>query len=175
MHRITESVDIQRPVENVFAFLRDFEARVRLNPSWNVIRFEASPAGKAACGTQYRVVFNVDGKEFLHEGEVMELIENSRIGSASLDGSMQLELTVQKIPAGTLLTHDEKFVIPEEAFREEDKPLPLWLKVIHGIFPMESPEKVREKKLRQMQQNLREALREWLVKIKQKLEAEEAA
>jgi hypothetical protein len=176
MHRITESVEICRPVETVFTFLRDFESRVRLNPVWNVVRYEASPSGKAREGMQYRVAVDVDGKEFLHEGKVVAMIENDKIGSAALDGSMQLELTVQKIPIGTLLIHDEKFIIPEEAFSHEDeKPIPLWLKVIHGIFSLESPAKIRAKKIRNIQQNLRETLREWLWNIKQELETENNA
>jgi hypothetical protein len=175
MYRITESVNIHRPVENVFAFLRDFEARVRLNPVWNVIRFEASPSGIVNSGTQYSVVFSVDGKEFLHEGKIVEIIENSKIGSSALDGSMQLELTVQKTPVGTLLTHDEKFIIPPEALsQEEEKPLPLWLRAIHGFFSLESPAKAKAKKIREIQQSLREALREWLLSIKQQLESDNA-
>jgi len=176
VHRITESVEIRRPVENVFALLRDTEARIRLNPAWNISSFEAFGPGTANQGTQYRVVFNVEGKELLHEGQIVELVENCMIGSAALDGSMQLELTVQKIPVGTLLTHDEKFIIPSEAFvQEEEKPLPLWLKAIYGIFPMESPEQIKAKKIRQIQQNLREALREWLLTIKQELESDKNA
>ncbi|MBI5025465.1 MAG: SRPBCC family protein [Nitrospirae bacterium] len=56
MHKIVESIEIKAPVERVFAFLKDIEARLRLNPFWQVLRVERITVGEIGAGSKFHII-----------------------------------------------------------------------------------------------------------------------
>lgn len=180
MPRIVECIEIKRPAREVFTFLRNEEARVRLNPSFSVAGFEALNHDQMCTGARYRFFLIANGRRTKYECEVVEFIENRKIITRAIDHSLELTLTLEKTERGTLLTHDEKFSLPEGALE-----LPsyssqsgffqdLFNKAQHltsGFGFLDDEEK---KRLREMEKNLRNSLRIWLERIRDQVENEPA-
>lgn len=178
MQRIVESIEIKRPPRAVFAFLRDIESRVRLNPSYAVVGFEPLTHKEMCCGARYRFFLKANGKRTKHECEVIEFVENTKIVSRSLDDTIHLTLTLQGTGSGTLLTHDEQFLLPEENF-ERSRELSLsqifwelWQKAQHLTFGVGLYDQETQKKIQEIEAVLRSSLRIWLERIRENLEAE---
>ena len=179
MQRIVESIEIKRPPRDVFAFLRDVEARVRLNPSVSVVGFEALTHAQMCAGARYRFFLTANGKRMKYECEVLEFIENRKIVTRAIDKRLQVTLTLEEADRGTLLTHDEKFSLSEDVL---DPPghsnkagffQDLWNKAQHLTFGLGFWDDEEENKLQEMEKALRSNLRIWLERIREKLEAEQ--
>ncbi|MCL4475040.1 MAG: SRPBCC family protein [Nitrospirae bacterium] len=177
MHRITESVKIHLPSEKVFAFLRNVEARLRLNPFYEVMRFEKLTEGDVGAGTRFRIVLLSGGRRAEYESEVLEFVENRKIVSRDTKGRLRLTLTLKETPRGTLLTHDEKFVIPPDALfpEEEEREAPLWMKFLRNLFSIERArftDREEERRIEEIKKRLAGNLKVWLSLIKERLETE---
>lgn len=176
MHRITESIDLKLPAEDVFAFLKDIESRLRLNPFYRVLSFEKLTEGDVGVGTRFRIVLMSGERRSEYISEVVEFVENKKIVTRDAKGRLRLALTLDQIPDGTRLTHDEEFVIPAELLYPEEKEQPdspLWLKVIRGIIAIERvrfTDTERDRKVEEIKNILNSNLRMWLSKIKGRLE-----
>jgi len=179
MRRIVDSIEIKRPPQAVFAFLCDIEACLRLNPSYSVLSFDALTHDKMCKGARYRFFLMVDGKRAKYESEVIEFIENKKITSKAIDDRLHLTLTLQVTSQGTLLTHDEQFVLPHEVLYvkpAETNPLrlfhDLWQKAHHLTMGLGFYDRETERRIKEVEEILGNSLRTWLGRIKEKLEAE---
>lgn len=177
MHRITQSIEIRLPRKKVFAFLKDIEARLELNPFYKVYSFEKTTEGNIGVGTRFKIALLSDYGMSKYESEVVEFVENKRIATRDVNGRLMLTLTLKDMPGGTLLTHDEEFIIPEEILHEkEEAKTPLWLQMLKSMTSasVRFDDRKRRKKIEEITRNLRNNLRTWLNIIKERLEAESA-
>ncbi len=175
MHRVTESIEINTPVEKVFAFIKNIEGRMRLSPSYTLLSFKKLTGGDVGVGTRFRVVLLSGGKRSEYESEVLEFVEGRRIVTRDTKGRLRLTLTLRETPNGTLLTHDEEFVIPVDViYPVEDDKRPLWLKVLQGIISLDTAsfvDREKDKRIEEIKNNLRRNLRLWLGRIKEAIES----
>lgn len=175
MERITESVRIDRPPERVFAFIRNVEGRLRLNPFSRVQVFEKLTEGETAAGARFRIVLSGAGIRTEYESEIVEFVENERIVSRDSKGRLRLTLSLTPTPEGTLLTHDEEFVIPGEVlYAGEERGGPSWLTFLKGLMTIEETtfiDRERERRIGEIKETLRNNLRAWLLRIKEAIEA----
>ncbi len=177
MYRLTESVEIKLPLDKVFAFLKKVEPRLRLNPFHRVLSFNKLTSGEIGLGTRFRIVLQHSTRQREYETEVVEFVENRKIVTRASGGQLKLSLTLRETAGGTLLTHDEEFVIPPEVLysEERDSDAPLWLRVARWIVAVEKIgfiDHEKEKRIEAIKEALRNNLRSWLLKIKEHLEVE---
>lgn len=175
MHRITDSIEIALPPEQVFAFLRKIEPRMRLSPMYKVIRFEKLTRGDIGVGTRFRIVLLSNDIKSEYESEVVELAENERIVTRDTEGRLKLTLTLKETLGGTLLIHDEEFIIPDdiiylEEYRKRPYIIRLLLSLI-GIDRIRMNEREKEKRIVEIEDNLKKNLTILLGRIKETLEA----
>ena len=101
--RIEHTVEIDRPVDEVFAFM----ASVENLPSWaeNTVQAEQTSAGPVGEGTTCRVVNRAMGQQLDHRFVVTEYEPNRRYAARSTSGPfpMALSYTVEPAGAGTRL------------------------------------------------------------------------
>ncbi|GAB4411453.1 MAG: hypothetical protein OHK0032_07380 [Thermodesulfovibrionales bacterium] len=175
MHRVTESIEINSPIEKVFSFLRNVEDRMRLSPVYRLLSFTKLTDGNVGVGTRFRIVLLSSGKRSEYESEVVEFVENRRIATRDTNGRMRLTLTLREVPRGTLLTHDEEFVIPADLlYPVEDDERPLWQKVLQSIISLDKArfvDREREERIEAIKSNLSNNLRLWLNRIKEVIES----
>mgnify|MGYP003394203851 FL=1 len=177
MHRITQSIEIKLPRKKVFAFLKDIEARLELNPFYKVYSFEKTTDGGIGVGTRFKIALLSDYGMSKYESEIAEFVENERIAIKDVNGRLMLTLTLKDMRGGTLLTHDEEFIIPEEIFHEnEEANWPQWLNILKSLTleSIKFDDRKRQKKMEEITKNLRNNLRKWLNIIKERLETEGA-
>jgi len=176
MEIIKESIEIQRTAEEVFSFLRQIESRLRLNPSYKLIEFRKLTEGPINKGSRYKVKA-VSGDQLIeYEGEVLEFIENKKIVTGDSAGRLRVTLTLKPLQRGTLLIHEEEFVIPDEALYESESqvllsPLNFWQKVLKFLVDIERIRiDERERRIEAIKVQLKERLKIWLRKIKEEIE-----
>lgn len=177
MHRITESIEINLPAERVFAFLRNIENRMRLNPFYKVFSFVKLTDGDVDVGTRFRIVLLTHDRKSEYESEVVEFVENRKIVTRDSKGRLQLTLTLKETARGAALTHDEEFIIPAEMLYpvESESKSPLWLQALKSIIAMDDVrfyDREKEMRIEEIKRNLTDNLRIWLGRIKETLEAE---
>jgi len=178
MHRISESVTIALPPEKVFAFLRNVEERLRLNPFYKVLGFEKLTEGDVGVGTRFRITLVSKDRRAEYESEVLSFAENRKIVTRDTQGRLLLTLTLKEAGRGTLLIHDEEFVIPADVLYppEKEPNLPLWAKVLKGLFSLDRArftDRDTDRRVEEIKENLRNNLRIWLLTIKEHLESRE--
>jgi len=178
MHRISESITIALPPEKVFAFLRNVEERLRLNPFYKVLSFEKLTEGDIGVGTRFRITLASNDRKAECESEVLSFVENRKIVTRDTQGRLLLTLTLKETGRGTLLTHDEEFVIPTDVlYPPEGEPdLPLWAKVLRGVFSLDRArftDRDTDRRIEEIKEDLRKNLRVWLLTIKEYLESRE--
>ncbi len=177
MQRITDSIDIDLPLANVFGFLREIEPRLRLSPSYRLLSFEKLTEGDIGVGSRIRIAIMSGGKRSEYIAEVIELVENKKIATRDVEGRVGVTLTVEPTRKGTRLTHDEEFTIPADLLypQEEERPeMPLWLRIIRSIITFERvrfTDTDRERRVEEILEALRANLRIWLSRIKETLES----
>lgn len=174
MEKIKESIVIKRPIEEVFNFLKAFEPRLRLNPSYELKAFRKLSEGPVRKGTCFRITFQTASGISEYESEVVGFKENEFIKTRDVKGRLSLTLSVIPVPEGTLLTHEEEFIIPEYLLREEEDLAQDWLSVFRHILHLDRVRFIdhkRERKIFEIKDDLRKRLQEWLRRIKETLEA----
>lgn len=180
MHRITESIEIYRPPESVFALLRDIEARIRLNPACSVISFEPLNHKEMCAGARFRFFLMINGKRSKYECEVVELVENRKIVSRALDDRLRITLTLAETPRGTMLTHDERFHLSDDIIYQAADAAPalflpkLWRKLRQMLLGFDLLDDERARREREILEMLRNVLRTWLARIKETVESDRA-
>jgi hypothetical protein len=179
MHEIKESIVINAPVEKVFSFIKNVEARMRLNPFWETVMIKKLTPGEPAVGSRFRVVIKNGDRRADYVNEWIEYEENKKIVSRETTGRIKLTLTVKEIPEGTLLTHKEEFEIPAEAVYQEDsvnEDAPFWKRFLKFFALLSKGFKFFEytQKVEDIKENLRSNLRVWLKTIKENIEMEKA-
>lgn len=87
------SIEINRPLEEVFAYLSNLEN----NSEWRSSSFEArkTSEGPIGVGTRYRMVNNILGLRLENEAEVIEYEPNRKCTNRSTSGP--LPITAQRI------------------------------------------------------------------------------
>jgi uncharacterized protein YndB with AHSA1/START domain len=90
---------IDRPVEDVFAFMTDVD-RV---PMWmtSVIESRQSPAGRIGVGTQYEHTVKFLGKRFTTRARTSECVPPRRLVFVTVDRRFEMEATVTLDPKGS--------------------------------------------------------------------------
>ena len=176
MQRITGSVEIRLPKEKVFAFLRTVEDRLRLNPFSRLLSFEKLTEGEIGVGTRFRITLVSSDRRADYESEVLEFVENEKIVTRDRGGKLRLTLTLKDTPGGTLLTHDEEFVIPPDVLApaEEVQGAPYWMRLLRHVFVMEQAtftDREAEKRIAAITKSLSDNLRVWLSVLKERMEA----
>jgi len=77
---IESSIEINRPVENVYAFLADLENLRKQNPGITAITLN----GPFAVGTHYITKGQVMGREYTTETEIVAIEPNKKLGLKTL-------------------------------------------------------------------------------------------
>ncbi len=173
MEQIRESIEINRSPEEVFAFLRQIEPRLRLSPAYEVLNFTKLTPGPLQKGSHYRVKIKRRDEVIEYEGMVTEFIENELIETQDTGGRLRVRLSLTKTEKGTLLTHHEEFSIRGDALYQEenDSHLPFWRRLLKRLIELESVRiDEHERRLEEIKEALRENLKEWLRRIKAELE-----
>lgn len=174
MERIKDSIIIKRPVEVVFNFLRAVEPRLRLSPSYELKAFSKLTEGPVMKGTRFRITFQTGSGINEYESEVVDLRENEFIKTRDVRGRLSLTLSVRPVPEGTLLTHEEEFIIPEVLLRKEEDVAQDWRSIFRHILRLDRVRFIdheRERRISEIKDDLRKMLQEWLKRIKETIEA----
>ena len=104
MIKIETSVVINRPIEEVFAFVTDVEKM----PQWSAELVEAKKTseGPVGVGTTFSAVAKVLGKRMENDHEVSEYEPNSKFAFKPTSGPVQLEIeyTFESVAGGTKFT-----------------------------------------------------------------------
>jgi uncharacterized membrane protein len=104
MMKIEHSVVIERPIEEVFAFLNDAEN----NPTWqsSVLEAEKTSEGEIEKGTTYREVRKFLGQRIESTYEITEHEVNRKLGSKTTSGPIPVKLstTFESVEGGTKVT-----------------------------------------------------------------------
>ena len=169
-----ESIEIRRPPQEVFQYLRLIEPRLRLNPSYKLLEFKKLTEGPIEKGSRYRVKAVAGARIIEYEGEVVEFIENERLTTADTEGRLRVTLTLKPTDNGTLLSHEEEFNLPDEILyhTEEEPEIPFWQRIIKLIITVESTRiDERQRRREELLLGLRQNLRLWLRRLKEDLEA----
>jgi len=104
MARIEASVVINRPLEEVFAFVGNIEN----NPQWqsSVLESRATSEGPIGVGTTYRYVSQLLGRRIETDGEITEYEPNRKYSFKSTSGPFPIEggFTLEAAEGGTKVT-----------------------------------------------------------------------
>ena len=109
MIRLEHSVVIKRPIEEVFAFVTDFDNLPQWDPA--VLEAKITSEGPVGVGTTLREVFLLLGRKVELPGEITEYEPNRKFGFKATSGPMPAEVTMTLEPAGG----STKFTIVAEA------------------------------------------------------------
>ena len=103
MIRVETKVEINRPSEEVFAFISNFEN----NPKWQSGQLEArfTSEGPLGVGSTYDQVAKFLGRRIVSTFEVLEYESNRKVKASSTSGSFPITFTrlVQPIDGGTIV------------------------------------------------------------------------
>jgi uncharacterized protein YndB with AHSA1/START domain len=96
-------VIVRRPLEEVFAFVADFENEPRWKPGLVLEVERLSPSGQGV-GTKYREVLSAAGERVEQTFEVTEYEPNLRIGFVAEASGTRGLYEVEPVAEGTMLT-----------------------------------------------------------------------
>lgn len=96
MPRVEESIQIDRPVEDVFDYVTDPDNQTTIQS--NMIEFHSD--GPMEKGTRTEGVTRVAGRKVAWTAEVTEFQRNRRVELRSIDAPMEFHLTWTYEPAG---------------------------------------------------------------------------
>ncbi len=108
MPTVEESVVINRPKAEVFAYMQDPTKTTRYNS--NLVEFDKISDGPVGKGTQYRGVAKVAGRKIAWTSEVTEWEENRHWHIRSMESpvSFEIDITLKDLEGSTHLTiHQE--------------------------------------------------------------------
>jgi len=193
MDRICEAIEIKRPPEEVFSFLRKIEPRLKLSPVYELLSFTKLTEGEIREGSRYRAKIRLkDGRVSEYEAIVTAFKENEVIETSEVSGKFRVRITLKKTKHGTLLIQEEAF--SEEVLFQKEHLSPQETTSFHVQAFIESESREREtltflKKLftfllaiertgfsfrknllEEVKAEMRENLKEWLKRIKNELE-----
>ena len=101
MTKLEQSVVINRPIEEVFAFVSDFE----MSPQWmsELVEAKQTSEGPVGVGTTYMAVATPLGRRAESTQEVVEYEPNSKYAIKSTSGSVESkdEYTFESVAGGT--------------------------------------------------------------------------
>jgi hypothetical protein len=174
-HRIVASVDIARPAEVVYDYLRDIERRLRINPSYRLTGFEWLTPGAPRAGSRYRVRAAVGDTALEYLCELVEQVDGKSLVTRNLDTAMTVRLTVTPRPGGCRLTHEEEFAIPEEALQPKPNDLRAMMARLFAALadtddrvPLDESE--RAARTRAIVSDMEQRLRRWLERVREAIE-----
>lgn len=118
------TVDINAPIEQVYAYVTD----LKRHPEWSNNRMEMKVEGEpVAVGTTFETVVSAFGKEST-KGKVVEVTPPTKFVyecDTSSSGYWRWTMTLESIPSGTRLHH-----------KSEGLRVPTWFKVMQPLtFP----------------------------------------
>lgn len=191
--KLRESIEIRRKPQEVFAFLREIEPRLRLCPAYHLLSFTKLTEGPIQKGSRYKVKIKrkeagsaEDLKSSIeiieYESMVTAFIENELIETMDTGGKFKVRISLKPTEHGTILTHEEEFSIRGDTFTEDltfpqtgdEGNLPLWKKILRSLVELETV-RIDEHQIRieKIRCELKSYLQEWLRRIKNKLEHQE--
>ena len=107
--RVVESIEIERPPEDVWAVVSDPSTHVRWRPS--VREFRPLPGGSLAVGSHIREVLTWRGREIVLHDVVTALDAPRRLGIRGgwKAADFELDLVLEQVGEGTRVTMDWPF------------------------------------------------------------------
>lgn len=182
MPRLIESVEIRAPVEKVFCLLVDIRKRLELNSGWKVVGVEQITMGEPGEGAKFRVKLQVGQNIVEYITQWRKYVKNRRIVSKTLTGhEAKVALSVEEIPGGTRLTHEEVFELPALQEEKSSENASLGRKMLDSLIKFELMsyrtagflhfENIRSQES-EITEMLRGNLKAWLKNIKSYLEAQ---
>ena len=108
MPTVEESIVINRPKAEVFAYMQDPTKTTRYNS--NLVEFDKISDGPVGKGTQYRGVAKVAGRRIEWTAEVTEWEENRHWHSRSMESpvSFEIDVTVKDLEGSTHVTFHQE-------------------------------------------------------------------
>ncbi|MCS7149477.1 MAG: hypothetical protein N2Z40_05125 [Caldimicrobium sp.] len=119
--KISLSIEINKPPSKVFTYLKSIEKRIRLNPSYEMVKFEYLTEGDLREGTQYKITAKTDKGLISYQSVVKELIENEKMVTETINGKMRISISLKPSPKGTVLYYTEEFELPPEVLLKEEE------------------------------------------------------
>ena len=89
MGRVEYFIEIEAPVEKVFAFYTDFKNQEKMLPEDAEAKIELTSEGSIGVGTTFTFSGVVGGREIASESEVVEFEKNRRFVSRQTKGDMK--------------------------------------------------------------------------------------
>ncbi|WP_456474643.1 SRPBCC family protein [Candidatus Pyrohabitans sp.] len=128
MYSISQSVVVHAPLEKVYQLVADTEKRLRLHPSWEVLRF------KKLGDRKFRVRVKKESGEVREYVLVITELLRDRITCREEKGDFDVEIVLEEVEGGVRLTHTERFSLPWEAsektLKSMEDELKYWLEAI---------------------------------------------
>ena len=115
MTRIEESIEIEAPVEKVWAFVIDHENFAKTNPPEIEMEILSQDEGPQRVGYTTKLRAKAGGTVFEVEDETTELVENKKYSGRQKGGSLKrMEHTdlVESTERGTKLTRITEYELP---------------------------------------------------------------
>lgn len=169
--KISQSIDIHAPPEEVFALLKDVDRRARLNPHAQSLSIRPLTEGPPGKGSRFRIRLRSGDQWITYDSEWIEYEENRRIVARSITSGRELRVTlrVEALPGGSRLTHEEEFL----PVTEETTDRAWWRRLLRTILIMEIPRflhfEVAEMS-EAVKKQAEEYLKDWMEAIKTELE-----
>lgn len=165
-------IEIRKPPEEVFSYLKKIEPRLRLNPSYRLINFEFLTPGPVRVGTQYRVTVQTQDMRFSYVGVVKELIENQKMVTEDSEGKLRVSFILKPSKEGTELSYLEEFELPLDALlKEEEKSGNILTRILEFFFKTGGfcQHELHVRKLKFLE-DLEKKAQSWLKAIKEDIE-----
>lgn len=108
---LTHEIEIKKDVTTVYAYLLDIEKRLRLNPSYELIRFKKNYDDKPKEGSSYLVTARRDEEIFSYTGVIKELKPNELMVTEDSEGRLRVTFNLMPTPNGTKLAYREEFFL----------------------------------------------------------------
>ncbi|MCS7199673.1 MAG: hypothetical protein N2327_05895 [Caldimicrobium sp.] len=135
LEKISLTIRINKPPSEVFDYLKSIERRLKLNPSYKLVKFEKLSEGPIQEGTQYRITAETPQGIISYYGIVKELKDNERMVTEDTSGKLRITMELKPIPQGTLLSYTEEFELPPEILlKEEESNQSLFQSLLQFIF-----------------------------------------
>lgn len=173
---VTCGIHIQAPVERVFAFITDFEARARLNPLVTPIRIEIESGGPLQAGAVCHFRLQSGNRVLDYRTHVTEFILNRKVVTVS-NTAVPFELCLETVAedGGTRYTHTELFdpseaMLLEAAQRAGGNRFTQWLDGVLLFLDPDATDRQHARREALLRQQLEDNLRHWLAAIRQHLE-----
>lgn len=119
--RIEQSITINRPITDVFAFVSNPENNPRWQPE--VMEHTMLPEGPMAAGSKMHHVSKFMGRRIEVDGEVTEFVPNRKIGFRVISGTLPYTIDYILDPSGARTRFTYSAVMPSNGFLKMAQPL----------------------------------------------------